>query len=104
VFFYLGFVGPQAIGARPDDLPHAHRLWLADNVIDAYGLDQLLADLDAQREYWREGDSLVHSVLDWIATEGFDAFFSRMPNWDFHTAADFRHRYLIGLGKALSGR
>jgi hypothetical protein len=31
-------------------------------------------------------------------------YFKRLPDWNFLSAADYRNRYLIALGKSLSGR
>jgi hypothetical protein len=59
-----------------------------------YGVLRFLADIDAGRQFWSEGDSIVHSVLTWIVEEGFREFFSQ-HDVNFTDAADFRQRHMI---------
>jgi hypothetical protein len=65
-------------------------------------VDEVFADIDAGREYWREGDSVVHSVLSYITGAGFGDFFKQydLPQT---TALEFRQRHLINLLKANRG-
>jgi hypothetical protein len=79
------------------------RLRRATGLVDAYGIRQFLADIEAGREYWREpGAGLIHSDFDWIVTEAFEAFFAQyVPDWPFPTARDYRERNTVELLKAM---
>ena len=74
-------------------------LGCADHLIELYGIREFLADLDRNREYWRDGGGLVADVLDWMAGPGFHEFFSRF-NFQYGEAAEFKQRYLL---KAMRG-
>jgi hypothetical protein len=73
----------------------------ANNIIRLYGLRSFLADIDAERDYWREGrpegESIIHTVLGWLANDGFYPFFSQLNGNidDCLTAQQYRQRYLI---------
>lgn len=66
----------------------------ADLVFELYGVPQFFADVDQSRIYWREGRSVVHTVLEWVTTVVFDEYFSQFTNWPYETAQDFRARPL----------
>ncbi|CAM2172539.1 hypothetical protein BC2230_11682 [Burkholderia cepacia] len=68
--------------------------------VELYGFSRFVADLDAGRQYGRENDrSLIHSILDWVATEGFfdcygeDAAGRGFDGWQ--DAHHYRQRYLL---------
>jgi hypothetical protein len=67
----------------------------ASLVIDAYGFRRFIADIDRDREYWRDSSSIVSACLDWAAGEGFEEFFGRFPEWQWTTAHEFRQRHLV---------
>lgn len=63
--------------------------------INAYGVHNWLADVDRDRQYWRDGDHLVSYILDWASNEGFCEL--QLPKLEeFDSAAHFRQRYQIG--------
>ena len=70
----------------------------ADYIIGLYGISNYIADIDRDRQFWRDGSTLVNTVLDWVANEGFETFFDQY-NLGYRTAHEFRQRHLI---KALS--
>jgi phenylalanine-4-hydroxylase len=65
-----------------------------------YGVREFLGDLDAAREFWRDGDHLVGAVLDWISGPGFAEFFERYGREE-RTAHEFRQRYILAALKAI---
>ena len=72
----------------------------ANHVVQFYGIHSLLADLDSGREFWREGDTIVHSVLDWIVTEGFQEFMAQYE-FEYQSPKEWRERHFIALLKKL---
>lgn len=64
------------------------------NILECYGIRRFLADIDSRRDYWREGETLVHSSLDWLATEGFEQLFAQFGG-TLADAQEFRDRYVI---------
>lgn len=79
-----------------------------DIIVELYGVDRFIADIDRDREFWREatsaaGTSIVGSILDWVAGPGFQTFFERF-DWDWISAAQFRQRHLINGIAELLGR
>src|SRR6185503_5631245 len=69
-------------------------LWFVLNVLRCYGVRRFLEDIDTRRAYWREGESILHSCLDWLATEGFEHLFARHDGI-FADAQEYRDRYVI---------
>jgi hypothetical protein len=37
-----------------------------------------------------------------MTTDGWLAFFERIPEWEWRSASDYRHRHIMALGKALT--
>lgn len=66
----------------------------ANYIVKFYGIHSLLADIDRGREFWRDGDHFVSTILDWICESGFTEFFEQ---YDIHysSAQDFRHRHIV---------
>ena len=67
---------------------------LANYIVELFGVRQFIADIDRDRQFWREGDTICHSVLDWAVNEGFDEFFSQ-HDVEFKEAHEFRQRHII---------
>ncbi|CAM2183976.1 hypothetical protein BC2230_40426 [Burkholderia cepacia] len=68
------------------------------HIVNLYGFSRFIADLDNGRCYGRENDkSLIHSVLDWVATEGWYECYgedSAVHSFGgFKDAHHYRHRY-----------
>jgi hypothetical protein len=63
-------------------------------VVELYGIRQLAADLDAGRQFWRDGDSIVHTVLSWVTEAGFATFFGE-ADLEQKSALEYRQRHLI---------
>lgn len=74
----------------------------ADHISELYGLRCILADIDAGRNYWRDGDSVVTAGLDWITGEGWEAFFGRFEEMEFNSAHEFRQRHQLMVLSGLS--
>jgi hypothetical protein len=75
----------------------------ADRILQLYGVYRFFAEVDTCRDYLRDGDSLVHEILDWLSKEGFEEFFSRFGNdFTFTSAQEYRNRLLLKLLKAMT--
>ena len=76
----------------------------ANVIVELYGVSELFADIDRDREHWREGDHVVSAILDWIGGEGFVKFFTEYNiEFDYQSASEFRARHLIkGISRALT--
>ena len=98
MLFYVCLLGPRSEGPK-GRVRSIESLWCADIILGLYGLSEFFDDIEAGREYWRDGDSLAHSVLDWLAGRGFDEFFSRYDS-PWKSASAFRQRDLIAATKA----
>ena len=58
-------------------------------VLESYGLDAFIADIEAGRQFWRDGEHLVSAILDYSAGAGFsDIWFNTGIN--LKTAAQLR--------------
>ena len=66
----------------------------ANVVLELYGVRGFLEDVDAGRQYWREGETVVHSVLDWAATDGFAKIMSEF-DLEYGSAMEFRNRFMM---------
>ena len=103
VFFYLRILdgeeeGPAERGRRPCQSGAQG----VDYVIGAYGVHRFLTDVDASRDF-RGPDTVVSSVLDWAATEGFAEMMERSGITDYATPLEWRQRYLLRALKRLAG-
>lgn len=75
----------------------------ANYVIELYGVREFIADTDRNREYWRDGESIIHSILTWASEDGFHEFIAQY-NLDYGSAHEFRQRHLIRGVAALLAR
>jgi hypothetical protein len=91
-FFYLSLCDGEKGGSRDGSEGNSILSGCVDHVIHAYGIHRLFADIDAGRAY--DKDTIVDSILNYIATEGFGEVFERYDS-PYRTAQQFRHRYLI---------
>ena len=68
----------------------------ADIVLELVGLRRFFADLDRDRQYWRDAPgSVVATILDWAGGAGFEAcFWERADEFPWRTALEFRQRYM----------
>jgi hypothetical protein len=67
----------------------------ADRILDLYGLQELLVDIDNGREFWREGGGIVGAILEWVTGAGFDKFFERYEGkFPWRSALEFRQRFI----------
>lgn len=66
---------------------------MANHLINLAGVPEFLADLDAGRRYWDEGDSIAHSGLAWVAGPGF-AQWAAGFEFPYSSAGAFRARHL----------
>ena len=71
----------------------------AHRILDLYGLTNFLADVERRREFWRDGDTMAHSVLEWASCEGFGDVVKPLADraniQAFQTAQEFRDRHVI---------
>lgn len=75
----------------------------ADFVIERYGVHRFFADLDRNREYWRDGGGIVAAVLDWLATDGFQDFCEK-HGLPWVTPQQYRHQHEVALLSELTAR
>jgi len=76
----------------------------ANHIIQHYGVREFIADIEADRLYWRDADHCVCAVLDWAASEGFADFFGQDGfDVDAKTGLEYRQRHLLRAFKLLKG-
>jgi hypothetical protein len=72
-------------------------------IIGFYGIHAFFADIDSDRQYWREtGESgatetngsvsVVHSILEYLRDEGFPEFMYQF-NFEYSSALEWRYRF-----------
>lgn len=98
-FFYcqLGYAQKERIGdVAGGGTPGRYALGCAHNVIALYGLQEFLADVDRDRQFWRESSGVVSAILNWAANEGFPSYMEDLnPEALWSTAHEFRQRYML---------
>ena len=97
MFFYCSV--SDAAKERPGDPVHSgssvESVGCAAYFIELYGVRRFLADLDRDREYWREADTLAHTCLSWAANEGLlDVLEHFQVQERFASPADYRNRHI----------
>ncbi|ETD64846.1 hypothetical protein Q458_04580, partial [Escherichia coli ATCC BAA-2209] len=40
-------------------------------VIESYGMDRFIADIEISRQFWRDGEHVISDILDYSAGAGF---------------------------------
>lgn len=83
-------IGSADGGGRAGGLLHGARY-----LIQLYGIRSFLADIDRDREFWREGSSIAHSLLDWAANDGIADFLAGLGFSDYPNAHKWRLRYQV---------
>ena len=63
-------------------------------ILGLYGVSEFLSDIEAHRLYYKEGETIVTSILDFMACEGFDNLIKKL-GLKFKDAQEFRQRHLI---------
>ncbi|HAU9272141.1 TPA: hypothetical protein JEX60_005170 [Escherichia coli] len=58
-------------------------------VLESYGLDCFLADVEACRQFWRDGEHIISDILDYAAGAGFRDICAD-SGLNVKTAAQFR--------------
>jgi hypothetical protein len=93
-------VGSHEEGIERPDLPDAdqRRLRSASHAIECYGIHQFFADIDVQREYWRDGDSCLHYLLEWASLDGWQHIFGPIVEFEYRSSADYRQRHITASG------
>jgi hypothetical protein len=68
-----------------------------------FGLGEVLASVDAGREFWRDGPNVVGDILDYICGPGFAKFFGPHMGDEFKysSAQEFRKRHELALLRAM---
>lgn len=72
-------------------------------IVKYYGVYRLLHDTDNNRQFWKEGNSIIAECLDYVSSEGFSGFFYNNPEMKEAlenyskaiTPLSFRQRYLL---------
>ena len=64
-------------------------------LIEFYGIHNFLADIDRDREFWRDGDHIVSTVLDYLSGEGFGKLLADVDVEYKSSAHEFRQRHLL---------
>ena len=70
----------------------------ANYLIKLFGVHRFLAEVDRDRQYWREAaeGGVVAEVLDWASNEGFKAFVDQ-AGFQFDSPHQYRNRDMIRL-------
>lgn len=58
-------------------------------ILESYGLDAFIADIEASRQFWRDGEHVISSILDYTAAAGFSEIWLD-TGLNLKTAAQFR--------------
>jgi hypothetical protein len=97
VFFYCGVTDGSESGQGEIGEGPGCNLRVASHILDLYGLDKFLDDIDGRRDYWRGRDSLAKQALGWLAGIGWGEYFKdKGEPWDqYVTPEAFRQRHLI---------
>jgi hypothetical protein len=66
----------------------------ADFIIELYGIRTLITDIDRDREFWRDSDSIVSAVLNWAINEGFHDYFAQF-DIEQRSAHEYRQRHIL---------
>jgi hypothetical protein len=103
VFFTVASAMLRKAGAARDPAGCSLTLGCADICVELYGVRRFLADLDRDRQYWRDDTGVCGAVLDWAMTEGFDDFFGR-HGWSWRSAHGYRQRYVTWTLEAMAKR
>lgn len=78
--------------ARSGEGVNGGREWSVEqcnHVIESYGLDRFIGDIEATRQFWRDGEHLVSDILDHCAGIGFRELFID-TSLNLKTAAQLR--------------
>jgi hypothetical protein len=83
---------------------------LASYTIELIGVRAWIADVDRDRQYWRDGETLIHACLDWASNEGFTKTLGHLfetvlhdPKVRYISAHDFRQRHILRALEGLAG-
>ncbi|AHK21542.1 hypothetical protein BF17_21425 [Yersinia similis] len=75
-------------GERDD----AGRQWNVEQsglVLESYGMDCFIADVEACRQFWRDGEHIISEILDYSAGAGFSDIWAD-SGLNIKTAAQLR--------------
>lgn len=74
---------------------------LSSHIIELFGVREFLADIDRDRQFWRDGRHVISDVLDYAAGPGFGPL-AKWAGLEWASAQEYRQRYLIGALAELS--
>jgi hypothetical protein len=63
-------------------------------ILGFYGIHEWFADIDEKRSYWKEGEGIIHSILDYLSGGGF-GMFMKENGAKWFDAQEYRNRHLI---------
>jgi hypothetical protein len=87
----------------PTNIGRGCTIEFANYIVNAYGVREVLEDIDRRRRYWKEGDTIICRTLNWVAEEGFKDFFGSHGG-EYSSAEEYRQRFLINAIIALAKR
>ena len=58
-------------------------------VLESYGMDRFIADIETSRQFWRDGEHVISDILDYAAGGGFSDIWAN-SGLSIKTAAQFR--------------
>ncbi|MCD4236972.1 hypothetical protein KX530_29420, partial [Escherichia coli] len=58
-------------------------------VLESYGMDRFIADIEISRQFWRDGEHIISDILDYAAGAGFRDICAD-SGLNVKTAAQFR--------------
>ena len=102
-FFYVCLQGQSSGSSEDDHGGGSSFARIANYVVGLYGIQNFIADVDRNREFWRDGDHVVSACLDYLANEGFKDFFADVDIDFKNSAHEFRQRHSLNLLKSLNG-
>jgi len=73
---------------------------LGNFILGLYGVSEWLADTDKARDYWKEGEGIIHHCLEKLSNAWFGEFIKESGG-KWTDANEYRNRHLI---KAISNR
>lgn len=89
IFFYMRLVD-KFTGAGGGD--YGCGQWSMEHsmlVIESYGMDRFIADIEISRQFWRDGEHVISDILDYSAGAGFRDICAD-SGLNVKTAAQFR--------------
>jgi hypothetical protein len=85
----MRLVDKQAVSGERADGAGQWTVEQSNFVLESYGLDAFIADIEACRQFWRDGEHVISSILDYSAAAGFPDIWTD-TGLNLKSAAQFR--------------